>query len=172
MMKLTLAAATFSLGLLTFGTGAFAGGGHSHDHEALDDAWMEKTDGHASAMGKPGDPAKVTRTIAVDMTDNMRFTPEKITVKKGETIKFVVKNSGRIKHEMVLGSAKELKEHAAMMKKMPGMEHADENMVVVDPGKTGEIVWQFTRAGKFDFACLQPGHFEAGMKGKLAVSKR
>lgn len=123
-------------------------------------------------MGKPGDAAKVTRTIAVDMTDNMRFTPENITVKKGETVKFVVKNSGRIKHEMVLGSAKELKEHAAMMKKMPGMEHADENMVVVDPGKTGEIVWQFTKAGKFDFACLQPGHFEAGMKGKLAVSKR
>ena len=172
MIKLTLAAATFSLSLLTLSTGAFAGGGHSHDHEALDTAWTDKSDGHASAMGKPGDAAKVTRTIAVDMTDNMRFTPENITVKKGETIKFVVKNSGRIKHEMVLGSASELKEHAAMMKKMPGMEHADENMVVVDPGKTGEIVWQFTQAGKFDFACLQPGHFEAGMKGTLAVSKR
>lgn len=169
MMKLTLTAATFSIAMLTLSTGAFAGAGHNHDHEALDDAWMEKSDAHASAMGKPGDATKVTRTIAVDMTDNMRFSPAKIAVKKGETIKFVVKNSGRIKHEMVLGSVKELNEHAAMMKKMPGMEHADKNMVVVEPGKTGEIVWQFSKAGKFDFVCLQPGHFEAGMKGKIAV---
>lgn len=172
MMKLKLVAAAFSLSLLAFSSGAFAEAGHNHNHEALDDAWKEKPDEHASALGTPGDPAKVTRTIAVNMTDDMRFSPAKIAVKKGETIKFVVKNSGRIKHEMVLGSASELKEHAAMMKKMPGMEHADENMVVVDPGKTGEIVWHFTQAGNFDFACLQPGHFEAGMKGKLSVSKR
>ena len=146
------------------------GGNHKHEVSHGDSMGMHGE--HASAIGKPGDAAKVTRTVAVDMTDNMQFTPEKIAVKKGETVKFVVKNSGRIKHEMVLGSVKELKEHAAMMKKMPGMEHAEENMVVVDPGKTGDIVWQFTQAGKFDFACLQPGHFEAGMKGKIAVNKR
>lgn len=146
--------------------------GADHKHHAAHGATMDMHDEHASAMGKPGNPAKVSRTVAVDMTDNMRFTPDKITVKKGETIKFVVKNSGRIKHEMVLGSAKEIKEHAEMMKKMPGMEHADANMVVVDPGKTGEIVWQFTQAGNFDFVCLQPGHFEAGMKGTLAVNKK
>lgn len=169
MMKLTLTAATFSLAMLSFNP-AYAGGDHKHD--VSHGASMETHDPHASAIGKPGDPAKISRTVAVDMTDNMRFTPEKIMVKKGETIKFVVKNSGRIKHEMVLGSVKELQAHAAMMKKMPGMEHADENMVAVDPGKTGEIIWQFTNAGKFDFACLQPGHFEAGMKGKLAVNKR
>jgi len=169
MMKLTLTAASFSLAMLAFNA-AYAGG--DHKHEASHGDSMEMHGEHASAIGKPGDAAKVTRTVAVDMTDNMRFTPEKIAVKKGETVKFVVKNSGRIKHEMVLGSVKELKEHAAMMKKMPGMEHAEENMVVVDPGKTGEIVWQFTQAGKFDFACLQPGHFEAGMKGKIAVNKR
>lgn len=156
--------------MLTFNA-AYAGSGHNHD-DASHGKSMEMHDEHASAIGKPGDAAKVTRTIAVDMTDNMRFTPAKIAVKKGETIKFLVKNAGTIKHEMVLGSVKELKEHAAMMKKMPGMEHADENMVVVDPGKTGEIVWQFTQAGNFDFACLQPGHFEAGMKGKIAVNKR
>lgn len=172
MTKLTFTAATFSVALLSFSTAALAGAGHEHDKEAPHGASMKMSEEHASAVGKPGDAAKVTRTVNVNMTDNMRFTPEKIAVKKGETVKFVVKNSGRIKHEMVLGSVKELKEHAAMMKKMPGMEHAEENMVVVDPGKTGEIVWQFTQAGKFDFACLQPGHFEAGMKGKIAVNKR
>lgn len=124
---------------------------------------------HASAVGKPGDPAKVTRTVTIDMHDNMRFTPDKISVKKGETVKFVVKNSGKLKHEMVLGSMKELKEHGAMMRKMPEMEHADPNQVTLDPGKSGEIVWQFAKAGNYDFACLQPGHFEAGMKGKIAV---
>ena len=124
---------------------------------------------HDAAYGKPGDPAKVSRTIEIDMSDAMRFTPATIPARKGETIRFVVKNSGRVKHEMVLGSIKELKEHAALMLKFPEMEHADPNQLSVDPGKTGEMIWQFTKAGAFDFACLQPGHFEAGMRGKVAV---
>jgi uncharacterized cupredoxin-like copper-binding protein len=124
---------------------------------------------HDAAYGKPGDPAKVSRTIEIDMSDAMRFTPATITARKGETIRFVVKNSGKVKHEMVLGSIKELKEHAALMLKFPEMEHADPNQLSVDPGKTGEMIWQFTKAGAFDFACLQPGHFEAGMRGKVAV---
>lgn len=124
------------------------------------------------AIGKPGVAAKVTRTVNVDMTDNMRFSATNINAKQGETIRFVVKNSGKAKHEMVLGTAKELKEHYEVMKKNPEMEHADANMVTVAPGKTGEIIWQFTKAGKVDFACLQPGHYDAGMKGLVNVSAR
>lgn len=138
--------------------------GKSHEHGSSADEG-----GHASALGKPGDAAKVTRTVQVDMNDKMRFNPSQIAVKRGETVRFIVKNSGKLKHEMVFGSVKELKEHAEMMRKMPEMEHADANMVTVESGKTGELIWQFTKAGKFDFACLQPGHFEAGMKGKVAV---
>jgi len=70
----------------------------------------------------------------------------------------------------VLGTEKELKEHYEVMKKNPEMEHADGNMVTVAPGQTGEIVWQFTKTGKVDFACLQPGHYDAGMKGAVNVS--
>ena len=127
--------------------------------------------GHADTVGKPGNPGKVSRTIDVEMSDTMRFSPADIKVKRGETIKFLLKNSGKLKHEMVLGSIDELKEHAALMQKFPEMEHADPNMVSVDPGKTGELVWQFTKAGTYDFACLQPGHFEAGMVGKVAVKR-
>ncbi len=125
--------------------------------------------GHDDTFGKPGNPTKVSRTVAVDMSDAMRFTPASVTVKTGETIRFVVKNSGQVKHEMVLGTARELREHAALMKKFPEMEHADPNQLSVEPGKMGELVWQFTRVGTFDFACLQPGHFDAGMRGKVAV---
>jgi uncharacterized cupredoxin-like copper-binding protein len=124
---------------------------------------------HDDTFGKPGDPAKVSRTVEVDMADTMRFTPAHVTVKKGETMRFVVKNSGKVKHEMVLGTAKELREHAALMRKFPEMEHEDPNQISLEAGKTGDLVWQFTRAGTFDFACLQPGHFEAGMRGKIAV---
>ena len=127
--------------------------------------------GHAAALGKPGDPAKVTRAIGVGMGDDMRFQPANIQVKRGETIKFVVKNNGALKHEMVLGTMKELKEHAELMRKHPRMEHDDANAVSVEPGKTGTLVWQFTKAGTFDFACLEPGHFEAGMTGKIIVSR-
>ena len=121
------------------------------------------------AYGKPGDRVKASRTVEIAMSDEMRFTPASITARKGETIRFVVNNSGKLKHEMVLGSIEELQEHAALMRKFPEMEHADTNQLSVDPGKTGELIWQFTNAGTFDFACLQPGHFEAGMRGRIAV---
>ena len=124
---------------------------------------------HGSAIGQPGESTKVSRTIKVEMNDAMRFIPANVAVKRGETIKFVVKNNGQLKHEMVLGSVAELKEHAELMRKFPQMVHADPNQVAVEPGQTGELVWQFTKTGKVDFACLQPGHFEAGMKGKVNV---
>ena len=127
--------------------------------------------GHGVAeIGKTGVASQVTRTVIVDMTDDMRFHSSKIAVKQGETIRFVAKNSGQVKHEMVLGTLKELKEHYEVMKKNPEMEHADDNMVTVAPGKSGEIIWQFTKAGKVDFACLQPGHYDAGMKGLVNVA--
>ena len=123
-----------------------------------------------AAIGQPGVAAKVTRTVVVDMKDDMRFHSSIFSVKQGETIRFVAKNSGKVKHEMVLGTPKDLKDHAEQMKKNPEMEHAEPNMVTVDPGKSGEIIWQFTSAGKVDFACLQPGHFDAGMKGLVNVA--
>ena len=120
-------------------------------------------------FGREGDPKKATRTIQMDMSDKMRFTPAELTIKQGETIKFVVKNSGKIMHEFVLGTMKELKEHAEVMKKHPGMEHDEPYMAHVAPGKTETITWQFTKAGNFHFGCLIAGHFEAGMIGKVAV---
>ncbi len=125
--------------------------------------------GEAQGAGKPGDPKRVSRTIQVLMNDTMNFTPAKIDAKRGETIRFVLRNAGQIKHEMVIGSMAELKEHAELMRKMPGMEHDDPNQMALDPGESGELVWQFTKAGAVDFACLQPGHFEAGMMGKVSV---
>ena len=127
-------------------------------------------EGHASALGKPGDRKKVSRTVEITMNDTMRFTPASVAVKRNETVRFVLKNEGKLKHEMVLGTIEELKEHAALMVKFPQMEHADPNQASVEPGKTGDLVWQFTKAGTFDFACLQAGHYEAGMKGKVVVA--
>lgn len=145
--------------------GALADGNHDHGAAA------KGGHAHGGAVGQPGDPKKASRTVNVTMSDDMKFTPAKIDAKRGETIRFVVSNAGKVKHELVIGTMAELKEHAAMMRKMPEMEHADDNMVSVDPGRTGELIWQFTRAGAVDFACLQPGHFEAGMAGKVFVGK-
>ena len=136
---------------------ALAAGSHSGGH------------GEA-AIGTPGVAANVTRTVVVDMKDDMRFHSSVFSVKQGETIRFVAKNLGKVKHEMVLGTAKDLKDHYEVMKTNPEMEHDDPNMVTVAPGKSGEIIWQFTSAGKVDFACLQPGHFDAGMKGLVNVA--
>lgn len=121
------------------------------------------------AFGREGDPKKVRRVIQVDMSDAFRFTPADVVVKPGETVKFVVSNSGKQLHEMVLGTPQELKEHAELMRRFPNMEHADANMAHVKPGAKGEIVWQFTQPGEYQFACLIPGHFEAGMVGRITV---
>jgi uncharacterized cupredoxin-like copper-binding protein len=145
----------------------------SNDRNKSPDA---KQDHHAGGhdhggdvIGKAGNPKKISRTVELVAGDNMRYAPDQIKVKEGETIRFVVRNTGQLKHEMVLGTRKELMEHAALMQKFPEMEHADANMLSLLPGKTGEIVWQFTHSGTVDFACLQPGHMEAGMVGKVAV---
>ncbi|MBE0612732.1 MAG: cupredoxin family protein [Burkholderiales bacterium] len=122
-----------------------------------------------SAAGMAGDPAKVSRTIGISMDDTMRFTPEQISVKVGETIRFFVKNAGKLDHEMVIGTSDELKAHAEMMRAMPGMKHAERNMIALASGQRGGIVWQFDKAGQVDFACLIPGHSAAGMAGKIQV---
>jgi uncharacterized cupredoxin-like copper-binding protein len=104
------------------------------------------------------------------MNDQMRFEPASVNVRRGETIRFVVKNVGEMPHEFMLGTAKDIKEHHAVMLKHPEMEHEDEpNAVSLEPGKTGEVVWKFTKSGAFQFACLKPGYFEAGMVGTLEV---
>jgi uncharacterized cupredoxin-like copper-binding protein len=125
-----------------------------------------------TAFGREGDPRKVSRTIAVEMNDEMRFAPAELKVKRGETIRFRVRNSGSVMHEMVLGTMAGLKEHAELMRKHPGMEHEEPYMAHVAPGKTETLVWQFTKAGEFYYGCLVPGHFEAGMVGKLTVVER
>ena len=146
--------------LLTAVGAAFASGNHAGGHDHHDEA----------SVGQVGVASSVNRTVTVDMSDAMRFTPSGIKVKQGETIRFVIKNSGQLKHEFVLGNGEDLKAHYEMMKKNPEMEHADDNMVTVKPGDTGEILWKFTKAGKVEFACLQVGHFDAGMKGSVSVS--
>ncbi|MCL5061255.1 MAG: cupredoxin family protein [Candidatus Thermoplasmatota archaeon] len=155
---------------------ALAAGDHAGGHGTAGHPMMQghdmpgmNKDEHASMAGKPGDPSRVSRTIEVTMDDSMRYTPDRIDVKAGETIRFFVKNTGRITHEMVIGSLDELKEHAEMMRQMPGMQHAEPNMVTLKPGQRGGIVWQFDKPGTVDFACLVPGHMEAGMVGKVRV---
>ncbi|MCB2021575.1 MAG: cupredoxin family protein [Burkholderiaceae bacterium] len=123
-----------------------------------------------TAWGIAGDAKSAKRTITLTMSDAMRFTPDRIAVKQGETLRIVVKNDGKVLHEFVLGTKKELDEHAALMVKFPGMEHDEPYMAHVPPGKTGEIVWTFNRAGEFDFACLIAGHYQAGMVGKVSVA--
>jgi uncharacterized cupredoxin-like copper-binding protein len=122
-----------------------------------------------TAFGRAGEPGKVTRTIRVGMSDAMRFTPSAFTVKPNETVRFVISNGSKVLHEMVIGTTEELQKHAELMRKFPEMEHDEAYMAHVKPGKRGEIVWQFTKPGEYSFACLVPGHFEAGMVGRLVV---
>jgi len=126
---------------------------------------------HFSA-GEPGDPKKSARTVMVIMSDSdgtMRFSPDRLNVKKGEPVRFVIQNKGELKHEFTLASVEDNNKHAALMQKYPDMEHDDPNAKSVDPGKTAEILWRFSKSGTFEFACLIPGHREAGMHGTVAV---
>lgn len=126
---------------------------------------------HAVSFGKPGSPDHVDRRVHINMSDSMRFTPALVNVKRGETIRFIVHNEGKVMHEMVLAGEEELAKHARKMRMSPGMAHDAAHIVHVAPGRTREIVWQFSRAGNVQFGCLIPGHFEAGMVGTVEVAK-
>lgn len=130
----------------------------------------EGHDDEDSTFGMPGKAAQVDRTIEIVAADSMRFIPDSVTVRRGETVEFVVRNTGMLAHEFVLGDAKELQEHAALMRRYPNMEHDDPNELKVAPGSTNKLIWKFTHAGPLGFACLIPGHYEAGMKGSIQVS--
>ncbi|CAJ0856745.1 cupredoxin domain-containing protein [Ralstonia flatus] len=157
-MQRNLIRSPFLAALMSMAAIAHASGDHAGGHDHGD-----------ATIGEPGDAARITRTVRVDMTDTMRFTPAQISVQRGETIRFELVNSGQLRHEMTLGTPADLVAHAEQMRQHPEMEHADANAVTVDPGQRGEIVWRFTRAGAVEFACLQPGHFEAGMRGAVQV---
>jgi uncharacterized cupredoxin-like copper-binding protein len=151
--------ALVSIALLAAASAASAAGAHGGGHGD-------------SPIGKPGVAAKVSRTIQVAMANGMRFKPSEIRVKKGETIRFVLKNTDAIKHEFSLGTQQELLEHYEVMKRFPDMVHDEPNKLSLAPGKRGEIIWQFSQADTVDFACLHPGHFDAGMKGRVIVAAK
>ena len=136
--------------------------------------------GHAHAMprastkptpyGRAGDPAKAQRTIDIRMSDTMRFAPAALTIRRGETVRLLVANDGKLMHELVLGTESALRKHAQAMRENPAMAHHDDlDAVHVQPGARGELVWTFDRPGQFSYACLVPGHFEAGMVGTIVV---
>ena len=143
---------------------AYAHDGSPTARSAFDPAKVQET-----SFGRAGDPRHPDVVIEIRMSDSMRFIPSAVSARKGQTVKFIVNNDGKLLHEMVLGTAQELKKHAELMRRFPGMKHDDSNMAHVNPGKTGEIVWQFTQAGEYAFACLVPGHFEAGMAGTVVI---
>lgn len=135
--------------------------GHRHDESGKAHA----VHGHAvSRAGQRGRASKVTRTIQVQALDTMRYAPEKLTVKAGQTVRFIVTNAGKMKHEFVIGNVEEQRQHAEMMKQMPEMKHDERNAVSLEPGETKELVWQFGKPGTVEIACHIPGHYEAGMR--------
>lgn len=147
------------------GTAALAHENSLHARTSVyDPAKVEKT-----AFGQEGDRQNMTRTVRVSMRDSMRFEPAVLEIARGETVRLVVQNQGEVLHEFVLGTANDIARHAELMRRFPGMEHEEPYMAHVKPQASGEIVWQFTEAGEFKFACLLPGHLEAGMTGKVKV---
>ena len=146
--------------------------GHGTEDHGKKPAKAKAAKAEETSFGRAGDPRKVDRTIPISMSDQMRYDPSLIQVKVGETIRFVVANNGKVLHEIVLGTDKDLREHAELMRKFPDMEHDEPHMAHVKAGAREDLVWQFTKPGEFTFACLIPGHFEAGMVGKVVVAAR
>ncbi|MFQ3187769.1 MAG: putative cupredoxin-like copper-binding protein [Gammaproteobacteria bacterium] len=157
MLAASILAITFALSPIA----VYAGAGHDDELMVFDPTETE--------FGQYKPKMHVTKTIEIIMSDQMRFSPSLVNVKKGDVIKFVHSNPGQMMHEFVLGTPDSLVEHAQMMKRFPGMEHSEPYMTHVAPGKKGEVIWQFSEAGEFSFGCLIPGHFDAGMKGKIVV---
>lgn len=159
-MKHRAAVCVLALGLGLAAAQAWAGAGPpGHSHETF-------------SAGARGDPKKPARIVMVTMREGdgkMMFVPDKVEVRKGEQIRFLITNNGELPHEFILASTEDNLKHAEAMKKNPDMEHDDPNGKSVEPKKKSEIVWKFTKAGTFEYGCLIPGHREAGMTGTIIV---
>ena len=126
---------------------------------------------HFSA-GEPGNPKKASRTVRVIMREGdgkMLYLPDRLVVRRGEQIRFVIENAGELAHEFVVANTADNLKHAALMQKFPDMEHDDPNGKTLQPKAKTELLWRFTKRGEFEFACLIPGHREAGMTGVVIV---
>lgn len=159
----TISAAATSLAL--FGAGAFA-------VVCAFDAPAAAHEDHHFAAGEPGNPEQPARIIKLSMDEQgkrMFYAPSHITVRKGEQIRFVIYNDDIENHEFVLATTKENRAHAHEMKNDPHMAHHDPNAVTLAPYNGGELLWKFSKRGTFEFACLIPGHLEAGMHGTVTV---
>ena len=144
---------------LASGAAFAAAGPPGHSHETF-------------SAGEPGNPKKAARVVIITMREGdgkMMFIPDRVEIKRGEQIRFMISNSGELEHEFVLATTDENLKHAEVMKKNPDMEHDDPNARRVKPKKRDEIVWRFTKAGQFEYGCLIPGHREAGMTGTIIV---
>lgn len=148
--------------VLSMATPVLAAGSHSGGHD------------EEMAIGRPGDPANVGRVVDVAMAETddgeMIFDLSDLKIEEGETVRFVVTNTGQLEHEFVLDTHEKNQEHKALMEEFPEMEHDDPNSIRLEPGETGELVWTFANDGSFEFACLIPGHYEAGMNGSVVVN--
>jgi uncharacterized cupredoxin-like copper-binding protein len=134
---------------------------------------VQAHDDHGTAsksFGQPGAAARVSHTVAITLTDAMHFSPASLSFRQGETVRLHIVNAGKLPHEFVLGTHDEIVEHAALMRQMPNMVHTDAGSVRVAPGRSADLVWQFSVAGTFLYACLVPGHWEAGMQGHVTVA--
>ncbi len=151
--------------------------GHSGSHDSQNGnhdlhSGEHHHDFSETTYGKPGDPTKPSRIVAIKMVEadgGMAFIPSQVQVAKGEQISFKVTNVGDLEHEIVIATAEENLKHAEMMQENPEMVHRDANALRLKPGKNGSILWRFTNAGVFEMSCLIPGHKEAGMTGSVTV---
>jgi uncharacterized cupredoxin-like copper-binding protein len=129
--------------------------------------------GHSQfSAGEPGNPKAPARIVQITMREGdgkMVFIPNRVEIRRGEQIRFMISNNGDLAHEFILATTAENLKHAEAMKKNPEMEHDDPNSKTVEPKKKSEIVWKFTKAGEFEYGCLIPGHREAGMIGTVVV---
>ena len=142
-----------------------------HDGEPSVTEHKAHTTHRQTAFGIDGNRGDVQRTVEIRMRDEMRFIPGHLDVRQGETVRLKVANDGKLPHELVIGTKKELDAHAAMMMES-GMAHDEPYVAHVAPGETVEIIWKFNRKGRFHFACLVAGHYEAGMAGTITVTSR
>ena len=149
--------------ILGFTGVSFAGGSHDHSHS-------DKSRSLTTDFGEFEKNMEFDRKIKVIMDDEMRFYPSAIKIKRGEIIEFTIINEGQIMHEFVLGSRESLVNHAKEMLEDPLMTHDAAYMAHVQPGKSKQVIWKFSKHGIFGFACLIPGHTEAGMTGTITVN--
>jgi uncharacterized cupredoxin-like copper-binding protein len=107
----------------------------------------------AASGTAPAVAADSAQQVTLTVGNSLSFDPSTITVRAGQPVQLVLRNTGQLPHDFTLsdGVAQPVK-------------------ITASGGQTASGSFTIDRPGSYTFECSMPGHATAGMRGTITAS--